>query len=160
MSEIDSTYYTNTYLNYDQANLGIVQVSDLHRIILEGGLLISDQELLFFCQRLDLPTLQDNDEHKIHGFNMNEFMMFLSRDMDVFTYNHIKMAFEFFDHDKNGLISFEDFRHAISPQFYDPRMIEELMLEVEAETNVNVIMTGITLRQFQMIMATQVKKKR
>ena len=51
---------------------------------------------------------------------MNEMFMFLSRDMDVFTYNQIKMAVDFFDHDKNGLLTFEDFKNAISPQFSNP----------------------------------------
>ena len=148
MSELESTYFLNSYLFYDRAHLGIVQVSDIKRILLEGDLHMNDDDLLFFCKRLGLPSLEEdvNDHTKINGFYTNDMLLFLSRDMDVFTYHKIKWTFDFFDFDKNGLLTPADFKNVINPEFFNMRKIEEMFLEVQELLKEPVVWTGINLR--------------
>ena len=146
MLEFESTYYFQTYLFFDRAHLGIIQVSDLKRVLLEGELFISDADLLFFCKRLGLPSIEEHiGETQINGFYLHEFLMFLTRDMDVFTYHQIKYAFDFFDWDKNGLITVEDFKKAIEPHSFNYRTFQDIFYEVSAVIGSNVVMTGINL---------------
>ena len=49
LPNFESTYYLVSYLSFDRARLGIVQVSDLKRVLLEGDLMVNDRDLLFFC---------------------------------------------------------------------------------------------------------------
>ena len=64
----------SAYLYYDRAKLGTIQVSDMKRILLEGGFMINDADLLVFLRRLGLESLEEDiDQVKLNGFSYQQF---------------------------------------------------------------------------------------
>ena len=62
----------SAYLFFDRAKLGTIQVSDIKRVILEGGFTISDPDMLLFLNRLGLSSLEEDiDKVKLNGFSFN-----------------------------------------------------------------------------------------
>ena len=50
----------SAYFYFDRAKLGTIQVSDIKRVLLEGGFTIGDPDLLMFLRRLGLHSLEED----------------------------------------------------------------------------------------------------
>ena len=87
-------------------------------------------------------------------------MMYLCKDLDMMRYRNVKRAFEFFDNDRNGLITESDLKQTFNPICVSSEMIDLIFEEVASALKVNVKMTGISLIQFRNTLLHECDRKR
>ena len=86
--------------------------------------------------------------------------MMLCKDLDIIRYNNVKKAFEFFDADKNGLITPTGLAKIFNPICVSETVIDSIFEEVGSILKENVKMTGISLFQFRNTLLHECNRKR
>lgn len=87
-------------------------------------------------------------------------MTILCRDQDIISFQYVKRAFEFFDHDGNGRITKSDLKRALNPLCFNTKLSKALFEEVSKVLKEDVRLTGISLTQFRNVLLHEMTLKR
>ena len=153
---------TRLYLYYDKLRLGQVSLTDLARVQQAGNIRIegSDQQKILPKLGIKSPYAQWNQNFTLVGIPCLEFMMFLTRDLDILKYKIVKRAFDLLDVDRNGMVTESDLEQALNPLRVSPTLVDDIFNEVSRTLRVNVHMTGISLIQFRNALLHECTRKR
>ena len=69
-------------------------------------------------------------------------MTILCRDQDIISFQYVRRAFEFFDHDGNGRITKSDLKRALNPLCFNTKLSKALFEEVSKVLKEDVRLTG------------------
>ena len=139
-----------------------MSLTDLARVQLAGNIRIdgSDQQRILPKLGIKSPYAQWHPNFTLVGIPCLEFMMFLTRDLDILKYKIVKRAFDLLDVDRNGKVTESDLEQSLNPLRVSPTLVDDIFNEVSRTVGVNVHMTGISLVQFRNALLHECTRKR